>query len=166
MYLLKRIISRAIATASLFYLVHVHCSLIVGADEAKSTMTPAALAEQLSNVDDGQHEIRVDNSHIYVDTPAISRIVSKGYTVIPNVISLMKDNSISFDLFVRCYSVCDQILSPKLSGQHIWWTGGCETRKTTKGIVRFGVGGQMDVPNFRNKVIDDIEKKYDQITKK
>jgi hypothetical protein len=133
------------------------------AEEKMTKKTLAAIVEQLSGVDDAFQQISIDNSQIIVKTTAIKQLVAEGILIVPLILQIMKENDISFDLFTRCYSVCDQVISPKLHGSSIWWTGGCKQRVTESGVIRLDRGSQIDETDFRKKVIEDIEKKYRKV---
>jgi hypothetical protein len=124
------------------------------------------LVDTINKLDDANQEIRSENSHLFVDTPAISSIVKKGPSAIPALLLVMKCPDISFDTFARCYSACDQILSKLEPGIELYWTGGSRTKTTHDKRTRIVPGDYLDEQKFRVAVVKDIEEKYNAIMKK
>lgn len=123
------------------------------------------LVERIVNVDDGEQVIEVRNGAVHIKTAAIGEIVDRGPTVIPLLTKAMKNKSLSFDTFTRCYCACGQIIQNLDDSTSIYWSGRCETRKFPSGIVRVYPSGQLDEFAFRAKVVADIETKYEKMRK-
>lgn len=107
--------------------------------------------------------IDVGNGHVTVQTPGIDSLVQKGKSRIPLLLQIMRCPSISFDTFVRCYSVCDQIVRAELPGRSVYWYGGCSPIRRSGVVVELAPGQQSDTVDFRRRVIEDIEKKLLEI---
>jgi hypothetical protein len=107
---------------------------------------------------DGHQAYSIDNSQVVVLTPAIKGIVDSGLDSIDVLLLAMKEDSIDFDSFVRCYSACDQILRRKDAKLGVLWYGGCDVQRI-QGEQRFFPGGQANEKTFRKSVIADAVKK-------
>jgi hypothetical protein len=108
--------------------------------------------------DRGLAGLSVDNSQVLIESRSVGGYVARGTKVIPVVLELMEIEDISFDTFIRCYSICDQILT-KAGKKPVWWQGGATTDKAGRLIP----SGQKNVPEFRSLVIQDIRKKLAQV---
>lgn len=95
---------------------------------------------------------RVDFGSITVDSTGISKVVGMGEVVLPTVLQIMADKKESFDTFVKCYSVCEQILKTRDKELPLFWGGGCAViDDPVKGSV-FAPSGQGNVRKFRLEV--------------
>lgn len=123
-----------------------------------------AILKRIVKIDQDQ-TIKIDNSQVVIETAEIKRIVESGPSILKYLVLAMKDETITFDTFARCYSACDQILSyldPKL---HVYWTGGGETKKID-GKTRLFPRGQANEKEFRRYVVEDIHKKASLLSSK
>jgi hypothetical protein len=72
------------------------------------------------------------------------------------------------DLFIRCYSTCDQILAAINPSLRIEWEGGARSEKVgNRRRLRIGFGfvAEDGLVDFKKTVIADIEKKCAVATK-
>ena len=141
-----------------FVLASAHCAdpAPPSSDEAKSRVKKL-LADIV--VIDGCQKIDSINSQVVVKTAAIAKIVDGGVSNLDVLIAAMRDESISFDAFVRCYSASEQILQkvdPKLC---VYWQGGSETKYAGQETRIFPRGQKVDVKSFRQDVTKDVEAK-------
>jgi hypothetical protein len=122
--------------------------------------TPIGLAVFVITGDGGS--ISVDNSEVVVKSSTIDLVVRKGIDCVPTLLTIMKDDGISFDLFVHCYSCCDQILRAIDSKFIIAWQGGAQVMDNEYGqATRFLPSHPLqDEKEYRTRVVNDIEKKY------
>ncbi len=129
--------------------------------------TAIGLAVFISDADQSYH-VAIDNSEVVVNTSTIDLVVRKGIDCIPTLLTILKDDGISFDLFVRCYSCCDQILKKIDPEFVIAWQGGAGTMDNEHGqMLRFLPSyPSQDEQEYRTRVINDIEKKYAMALKK
>jgi hypothetical protein len=110
--------------------------------------------------------IVVNNSSVRVLTPEIALFVKRGPDAISGLLEVMKQQDTNFDVFVRCYSTCDQILRKSDPDMRAFWSGGCRIEIINgkeRIIPRLSHHSQ---PEFRQSVIDDIQKKTMLIQKK
>jgi hypothetical protein len=112
------------------------------------------LLREIVEIDEFQR-ISSDASRVVVETPAIRRITAQGPSILDVLISAMKEDMITFDAFVRCYSACDQILLKAGSSERVWWLGNNDEELDGR-WNRFLPGRIKDVKAFRDKVIGDI----------
>ena len=130
--------------------------------------TPIGLAVFLSDIDDGAGQVFINNSQVSVNTPTIDAVISKGLVCIPTILSIMKDEGVPDDLFIRCYSSCDQILAAINPSLSIEWSGGARSEQVgNRRRLRLGFGSFVDdrLADFKKNVIADIETKYALATK-
>ena len=114
---------------------------------------------------DGSQSISTHNSQVVIVTPAIKKIVDAGPAALNDLVLAMRDETISFDAFTRCYSAADQIIraaDPKLS---VLWYGGSSTKEIDN-VTRVVSNGAIDKEKFRKQVIADIEAKSALVMKK
>src|ERR1700733_10791401 len=69
--------------------------------------------------------VSIDNSRVVITSKLINRLTQEGLGNLDILINAMKDSTISFDAFVRCYSACDQILRKVDPEIVVYWIGGC-----------------------------------------
>ena len=110
-----------------------------------------------------QTAISSDNSQVVVEAPGIEFVVRKGMRAIPLLIEIMKNDELSFDTFVRCYSSCEQIFRSKDKSIVVKWYGGCDTKETLDRTWQIIPGGQTDDKEFRKEVRDDIVRLYGKL---
>lgn len=121
----------------------------------------APLELSIPVVGDYQEVLRL-HSRIVVRTESIDRLVLQGPAVVPSIVRVMQPD-IEFDSFVRCYSICDQIIRRELPHTSIWWEGGCSTFRDANGDTRLAPEGQLDLAAFRVAVIRDIVIQYETL---
>jgi len=131
-------------------------------DEMKGRVTK--LLSDIVKID-GNQAITIDNSRVEIRTSAIDRITARGFDSVDLLIIAMKDETISFDAFVRCYSACNQILLKVDDELGILWFGGCKITNKD-GESRIAPGWQTDEQSFRHRVVEDAEKKRSIANKK
>jgi hypothetical protein len=135
------------------FLLHHPCS---AQDDAGKKRIAKLLAD-IQRVD-GRQSIWSHNSQVVIETPAIEKIVAAGPSALNDLVLAMRDETISFDTFTRCYSAADQIIQaadPQLS---VLWYGGSST-KEIDGVTRVVSNGAIDKAKFRKQVIAYIEAK-------
>ncbi|MFO0966458.1 MAG: hypothetical protein U0793_12855 [Gemmataceae bacterium] len=122
------------------------------------------LLETITNIDGGQ-SISSDNSQVIVNTSGIDKIVKMGPKVVPDLVRIMKCETITFDTFTRCYSACDQILRAIDPKVRVFWTGGSNLKKIG-GVRRIFSGGHEDELGFRRAVVKSIEAQFQRLKAK
>jgi hypothetical protein len=124
--------------------------------------TPIGLAVFLSDIDGGAGQVFINNSRVVVNTPTVDAVIRKGLVCIPTLVSIMKDDGVPDDLFIRCYSSCDQILAAINPSLSIVWEGGARSEKVgNRRRLRLGFDfiAEDGFADFKKEVIADIEKK-------
>lgn len=126
------------------------CSYFVMPVAAADLSIPKIVEELVSS--DGDQRVFWGNSSVDVRTPGIQHVVSAGPDVLENITLIMRDETISFDTFVRCYAVWQQVLDESNIDRSIYWQGGCVLVGQ-----RFHLPTHMKESPFRRKVIADVE---------
>lgn len=126
------------------------------AGDQEDRLSQERLLEWIREWDEFQH-ISVNNRRVFVSTRSIRAIVKIGPLALNPLVGLMSRKDISFDVFARCYSACDQILaaSAKSSVGGIYWSGGAQVKRAG-GEDRLYPFGQSDEVLFRERVVMDI----------
>jgi hypothetical protein len=124
----------------------------------------AKLLADIQRVEESQ-SISSENSQVVIVTPTIEKIVALGPNALKDLVVAMRDETISFDAFTRCYSASDQIIRAADPTLYVLWYGGSHTKKIDN-VTRVISNGAIDKAKFRKEVIADIEAKAALVLKK
>ena len=109
--------------------------------------------------DEGAHGVQVGNGGILaISTSGIRSVADLGTDVIPSLISLLEQDALDFDTFVRCYVAAMLILRRSEPTIDEPWQGGLKVTRCPSGQLRFTPGGQIDIMAFRRNVARHVAK--------
>lgn len=124
------------------------------------------IMELIISVDDADQRVFFDNSRVEINTAGIRRVTAHGPKVIPTLIRIMRDDQISFDAFVRCYSAADQVIRSACPDERVYWSGNCRLVTQRLGVHRIAPSTLQDTADFRSSVVASIETIYERMRTK
>jgi hypothetical protein len=95
------------------------------------------------------------NSRIVVNTSGIRKLRKWGVRALPALVVLLRNDELTFDTFVRCYSAAEQILEDADPNIRVPWSGGVEF-KPTEDRLYFEPWGQAQVAEFRRQIAAEV----------
>ena len=142
--------SARICTFAVFAILALASSDPLGAADATTAASVSPdlqlLLVQITQIE-GQ-SVSIDNSSIWIMTPAIRRISDRGRSMIPDLLSLMDQPVLSFDAFCRCYGAINVIVHAENPGVQLPWYGGARLDEQ----MRLQPSGQVHPLAFRTEI--------------
>ncbi len=118
-----------------------------------------ALLQEEAKVGSG---VQSQNSSIRLyQSKRVRQYIERGQAMLPVALSVLEDDSISFDLWVRVYDVASSI-TYNLTGERLFWNGGITTNgsKEPANFKFIGPGpGIEDEFQLRHVVVADLKAK-------